>query len=986
MKKNETVKKFSAILLSIVMVLCMMPSMAFAAEADVQTGNVQITVPADAKVFVGTKEKHFKPFIEQETIGEVPAEEGLKTVSYNLPANKDYNFRISGKGYVTYTGKFKSPAASKDPYILNVSESDLKPEGKNAKTVDKASTSNKNYNMADIYLNINPAGYLKLKKNDEYQIVSLRNWEAVDTLTNNYFIEPDYHYEAVNFDGTPSDVVSVSESGKVTAQKEGTAVVLVTYDAFNNISAVGGPFFGAIWPENTGVFVVSVGSSDSTVSVNAKVNTETNATVSNGKLAGDDLDAELDIIYYLTEMTDAAGEKTVYDDAHGSYTFTPTGEVASVEVANPNYAGGKLNYGGFVPAERNADGSYTVKLVEGRNIVKVSDGTACDYQVVSAKGVKAAVTNKTTPGKALVAGDQFAISFDTLYHPVNKLAGIYNMSAAVIYQTVEGMEGKTVGGTAAQYNFAANAKAQTMENQVSITKTMFFGSTNYSLKKGDAAAIPADYTKDTLTVSQGGLFTFGFGSSYGAHREITYEVGASPNFTAVSQTAYFGILPDITLQVEKADAAGNIEVVEVVTQPKKTAYFEGESFDGEGMSLKVTYADGTERTVTGGYSVTPSVMEKDTQKVMVSLGGKIAEVPVTVTPLEVTKIEITKAPSKTAYIAGEYFNPSGMVVSAVYNSGKKEEITDYTYEAAPLTKDVTGVTISYQEKTVEQQITVAEQQISAPEDNKIKVTFTLLGDEKHGEDGVSHTYKKGTIDREWISAMEVTVDKDATVLDVIEKALSIKGMGFSNSTGNYISAINGLAEFDNGPNSGWMYTVNGVYVKNGVAEQVIKDGDVILFHYTDDYTKERASAGWIEPPADDEPGTDIDDPNTPLSPGPEAVKGKVGAMKLTARSERTSKKNVKVTVKADKATETAVKELEEMGYTVKYRYYRSTKKASGYKAALTKKAKTYTNTTGKKGQMYYYKVQLRVYDKDGKLVAKTALKQCRYANRLWTKK
>ena len=75
-----------------------------------------------------------------------------------------------------------------------------------------------------------------------------------------------------------------------------------------------------------------------------------------------------------------------------------------------------------------------------------------------------------------------------------------------------------------------------------------------------------------------------------------------------------------------------------------------------------------------------------------------------------------------------------------------------------------------------------------------------------------------------------------------------------------------------------------------------------------------------------------------------------------------------------------------MGYTVKYRYYLSTKKASGYKAALTKKAKTYTNTTGKKGQMYYYKVQLRVYDKDGKLVAKTALKQCRYANRLWTKK
>lgn len=45
-----------------------------------------------------------------------------------------------------------------------------------------------------------------------------------------------------------------------------------------------------------------------------------------------------------------------------------------------------------------------------------------------------------------------------------------------------------------------------------------------------------------------------------------------------------------------------------------------------------------------------------------------------------------------------------------------------------------------------------------------------------------------------------------------------------------------------------------------------------------------------------------------------------------------------------------------------------------------------TNTYGKNGSMYYYKVQLRVYDKDRKLVAKTALKQCKYANRIWKKK
>jgi len=38
-----------------------------------------------------------------------------------------------------------------------------------------------------------------------------------------------------------------------------------------------------------------------------------------------------------------------------------------------------------------------------------------------------------------------------------------------------------------------------------------------------------------------------------------------------------------------------------------------------------------------------------------------------------------------------------------------------------------------------------------------------------------------------------------------------------------------------------------------------------------------------------------------------------------------------------------------------------------------------------KGTKYFYKVQVRVYDENGKLVAKTALKQCKYASRTWSK-
>ena len=115
------------------------------------------------------------------------------------------------------------------------------------------------------------------------------------------------------------------------------------------------------------------------------------------------------------------------------------------------------------------------------------------------------------------------------------------------------------------------------------------------------------------------------------------------------------------------------------------------------------------------------------------------------------------------------------------------------------------------------------------------------------------------------------------------------------------------------------------------------------------------------------------------------AKSIVKDMKLVARSSKTAKKNIKAVLRSDAKVKASIKELKDLGFTVKYRFYRSTKKAASYKAAVTKKTASYTNTSGKKGTKYFYKVQVRVYDENGKLVAKTALKQCKYASRVWTK-
>ena len=99
---------------------------------------------------------------------------------------------------------------------------------------------------------------------------------------------------------------------------------------------------------------------------------------------------------------------------------------------------------------------------------------------------------------------------------------------------------------------------------------------------------------------------------------------------------------------------------------------------------------------------------------------------------------------------------------------------------------------------------------------------------------------------------------------------------------------------------------------------------------------------------------------------------------LKVRTSKTSKKNIKAVVSGD------VKALTDAGYTVKYKFYRSTKKASKYTAAKVKDTNTYINTTGKKGTKYYYKAKALVYDGD-KLVGQTVLKQCKYGVRTWSK-
>jgi hypothetical protein len=61
----------------------------------------------------------------------------------------------------------------------------------------------------------------------------------------------------------------------------------------------------------------------------------------------------------------------------------------------------------------------------------------------------------------------------------------------------------------------------------------------------------------------------------------------------------------------------------------------------------------------------------------------------------------------------------------------------------------------------------------------------------------------------------------------------------------YVEAINNLYEFDVGPLSGWMYSVNGWFPNFGASRYLLSPGDVVEWHFTVDLGRD-LGAYWIE--------------------------------------------------------------------------------------------------------------------------------------------
>ena len=274
-----------------------------------------------------------------------------------------------------------------------------------------------------------------------------------------------------------------------------------------------------------------------------------------------------------------------------------------------------------------------------------------------------------------------------------------------------------------------------------------------------------------------------------------------------------------------------------------------------------------------------------------------------------------------------------------------------------------------------------------PAPEKFSVSFAMMGDTAHKE-GEHKDYIQ------WIAAETSTVEEGTSVMDLTKTVLDKNGYKYTGAS-NYISSITSpdgttLSGTGNGPNSGWMYRVNGKDGEVSADNYILKKGDTVLWYYTDDYEKEyvigaesvsisetsakltcgrtlQLTAEVAPAYADDRTviWTSSDDSIATVSKDGKVKALKAGNVTITASAgDKSASCSIKAVpaspakFKARSAGTTSVKlTWGKAAGADKYKVYRATSARGTYKLVKTTSSLSTTDRKLTTGKNYYYKVR-----------------------------
>ncbi len=226
------------------------------------------------------------------------------------------------------------------------------------------------------------------------------------------------------------------------------------------------------------------------------------------------------------------------------------------------------------------------------------------------------------------------------------------------------------------------------------------------------------------------------------------------------------------VNVNPPATAVTLKSIAVTKAPNKTEYVRDDLFDPTGMEVTATYSNATIKVLDSkAYQLSPSTetpLKTTDRQVTVSYteGGvtQTATTPITVKAKPTVKeITVKKMPTKTEYMEGDVFDPTGMEIEATLSDGttKLIEEGDYTYPEDALEVTVgaptSNVTITY--------VVSSTKQLTA----EVPVTVKAL----NPLESIAVELKQNTLEREGASFSDDDVDVTATFKDNTTKKISV---------------------------------------------------------------------------------------------------------------------------------------------------------------------------------------------------------------------
>ena len=230
-----------------------------------------------------------------------------------------------------------------------------------------------------------------------------------------------------------------------------------------------------------------------------------------------------------------------------------------------------------------------------------------------------------------------------------------------------------------------SVSVKTMPNKTSYFTGEPFDQTGLTLT--------ATYNNGNTETISSGIECTGFSSATAGQKTVT--------------ASYGGKSTTFTVEVKAIVPTG----ITVKTAPNKTEYFVGDSYDGTGLVVNVTYNNGTNKDITTGFTTSGfSSATAGKNTVTVSYEGFTATFDVTIKAVELTGIEIAKQPNKTTFNTGDELDTTGLVLTLKYNNGTTGT-TDTGYTVSGYNTDTAGeqtITVTYQGFTATYKVTLIQ--------------------------------------------------------------------------------------------------------------------------------------------------------------------------------------------------------------------------------------------------------------------------------------